>query len=784
MFETYHRMKNTVDVSFDDFFTDSPVHVTKGEPKPRRTLSMVAKNLGVFMLVAALCGTLTSVWPILALSQGVQAAEPIAEYWKSLPENLEDIEIGQKNTLLDINGTPYAEVWSENRTTLTSLDQVSDYAKKGLISTEDKDFYKHKGFSLKGTARAAMSSSGGGSGITQQLVKNLQFFNLAGRDKKDQAVEATIGRKVRELKLALGYEKKHTKNEILLTYFNTVAFGGPNTYSIETAAQYYFGKPAKDLDLAESAVLVGSVQNPSRFNLDNTEDSKTDYKARQKDVLDRMVTEGYITQADADKAYGEELNLVYKSTSNGNCTSSRYPYYCEYVMGYLSKSPKLGETQEERDAILRKGGLQIHTYLDPNAMGIVDAQLKQDYGTDNHLAAPTAVVQPGTGGVLAMGSNRDYGTGPGQTTVNLPLHATGTGSVYKMITLAAALHEGYTESDLAFSSRCPLVDSRYDAPDGGITNSDSCSLQGGYMDYRTATALSSNTWFSELEIKVGVEKVKEFSASVGLSAPDNITSRSLAYTLGVTENSEVAMAAAFATFSNGGIYCPPSPVSTFSYADGTSPVVPDTYDPKTDSCRRVLSEKDSGVVLKAMRANVSGEIPNAFGNKFNTSGYTTVAKSGTNQLYNSTWAVLSGNFSVFSNIYDPVDFTEGMDPTTYRGSQYRWWDHVIGYTGRDIMTSLLNTEGYKPLKFDSSDDTMTEVPVESRDFVTIPSVIGMEPAQAMATLNSLGFPAHLSKEKKPAPDGYQSGVIVEQNLTPGTQLPVGSKKEIIIYQSK
>ena len=137
MFETYHRMKNTVDVSFDDFFTDSPVHVTKGEPKPRRPLSMVAKNLGVFMLIAALCGTLTSVWPILALSQGVQAAEPIAEYWKSLPENLEDIEIGQKNTLLDINGTPYAEVRSENRTTLTSLDQVSDYAKKGLIATED-----------------------------------------------------------------------------------------------------------------------------------------------------------------------------------------------------------------------------------------------------------------------------------------------------------------------------------------------------------------------------------------------------------------------------------------------------------------------------------------------------------------------------------------------------------------------------------------------------------------------------------------------------------------------
>ena len=777
-------MKNATDVTIDEFFNDTTVKVTQDPKQARRNLSTILQKLGVFFIVSSLCGALLSVWPVLALSQGAQIAEPVAEYWKGLPENLEDVEIGQRNTLLDINGTPFAEVWSENRTALTSLDQISKYAKQGLIATEDKDFYKHKGFSISGTARAALSNSGGGSGITQQLVKNLQFFNMAGRDKQGQAVEATVGRKVRELKLAMGYEKKHSKDEILLTYFNTVAFGSPSTYSIETASQYFFGKPASELDLAESAVLVGSVQNPSRFDLNNTEDSKSHYKARQKDVLGRMVAEGYITQTEADNAYNEELKLVYQSTSNGNCTSSKYPYYCEYVMSYLLQSPKLGETQEERSAILRKGGLHIRTYLDPNAMNIVESQLKQDYGVDNHLAAPTAVVQPGTGGVLAMASNRDYGTGEGQTTVNLPLHATGTGSVYKMFTLAAALHEGFTESDLAFSSRCPLVDSRYDTPDGGITNSDSCALQGGYMDYKRATALSSNTWFAELEIKVGVEKVKDFSKSVGLDAPDTITSRSLAYTLGVTENSTVNMAAAFATFSNGGVYCPPTPVSSFTYADGTSPVVPDTYDPKSDSCRRVLSEKDSGVVLKAMRANVSGEIPNAFGNKFNVPGYDTVAKSGTNQLYNSTWAVLSGNFSVFSNIYDPVDFTEGMDPTTYRGSSYRWWDHVIGYTGRDIMSSLLSTEGYKPLNYNSNDDSMTEVPVETRNFVTIPSVIGMEPAQAMSVLNSLGFQAHLSKEKKNAPEGYQSGVIVEQNLTPGTQLPVGSKKEIIIYESK
>ena len=365
LLDNYHRMKNAVDVGVDDFFAGSPIAVSQ-DKKVSRTrgghLTYVMRNIGVFVLVSCLAGALMSVWPVMALSGTAQVVEPAAEYWKSLPENLDDIEIGQRNTLYDVNGNKFAEVWSENRTTLTDLNQISDYAKKGLIATEDKEFYKHKGFSLRGTARAALSS-GGGSGITQQLVKNLQFYNLAGREKQGQAVEATVSRKVRELKLAMGYEKHHSKNEILLTYFNTVAFGSPTTYSIETASQYFFGKSAKDLDLAESAVLVGSVQNPAKFNLNDPDAFKDNYKSRQKDVLSRMVSEGYITQKDADAAYSEDLKLVYSKSSNGNCTSSAYPYYCEYVMDFLSKSPRLGETQEERNVILQKGGLHIHTWI-------------------------------------------------------------------------------------------------------------------------------------------------------------------------------------------------------------------------------------------------------------------------------------------------------------------------------------------------------------------------------------------------------------------------------------
>lgn len=781
----HRKYRNAKDVSISEMlsssgFTDD--RITKVQVSEKAlTKTRVFQSAVVFLVMSVIGGMFFSIVPLYAMGQAAGVAAPVADYWKSLPDELGEMAIAQKNTLYDKNGNVFAQVWSENRTELQSLDQISDYAKNGLIATEDKTFYNHHGIDLKGTARAALSGSGGGSGITQQLVKNLQFYNLAGKDKKEAAVESTISRKIQELKYALKYEKEHTKDEILLAYFNTVAFGGPNTYSIETAAQYFFGKSAKDLSLAESAVLVGSVQNPTFYNL-NKPENKDAYKSRQKIVLDRMVAEKFVTQEEADKAYNEELNLVFKQGSSGNCTSSAYPFYCEYVMQYLSSSPRLGETQEERDAVIQKGGLQIHTYLDPNAMSIVENQLKTDYGTTNRLVSPTAVVEPGTGGVLAMASNRDYGEGEGQTTINLPLHPTGTGSVYKMFTLAAALRNGFKEKDLEFSSRCPLYDNRFDMPPGGVKNSSSCALQGGFMDYKKATALSSNTWFTELEIKVGVDKVKEFSSEVGLSAPDSISSRSISYTLGVTENSTVSMAAAFATFANSGIYCPPTPVSSYEYSDGSQPAVPETYDPSQDSCRRVLSPHDAGIVLKAMRANVSGEIPNAFGLDF-ANKYETAAKSGTNQLYNSTWAVLSGNFSVFSNLYNPTEINDGIDYARYRGRSTRWFDHVIGYSGRDIMNQLLDSEGFKPLAFDSSDTSFKEVPVEKKAYFTVPSVKGMTAEEALATLKPLGIKSYVSKTRKTSPSGYPDGVIVEQSIDPGTQLPVGSKKELILYQN-
>lgn len=778
--------KNTKDkediqkVSLRELFVDS---VTEEMESPNKSkFKGVSKGVAALAVFSILSGLLFSVYPIMAISGAAQVANPIADFWKSLPSELEDVSIAQRNIFYDKDGNEFAQTWAEDRVTLTSVDSISKYAKQGLIATEDKRFYEHGGIDVIGTARAAVAGTGGGSGITQQLVKNLQFYNQAGQDRKAYATEHSLNRKFRELKLAIEYENTHTKDEIVLNYFNTVAFGSPTTYSIETASQYFFGKSAKDLDLAESSALVGSANNPSLFNM-NDPDSEANWKERQGIVLDRMTTEGYITAEEAKAATAQPLALI-KKKATGNCTSSKYPFYCEYALDYLANSPKLGETPEERAAVIAKGGLRIKTYLDPKATSIADARLEKDFGNLNRVVAPVAIVQPGTGGVQAMAVNRNYGDGEGETTIPVPSTPAATGSTYKMVALAAALNSGYTEKDLSFASSCPLAPAGFDAPPGGFTNSVSCGLQGGFMDYKKATALSSNTWYVTLATKIGMSKIFDMSRQMNLNVPANISERSLSFVLGPVENSPVNMAAAYATFANDGIFCPATPIESYSYEDGSVPSTPDTYKPEDDSCKRVISPYAASTVLKAMRANTfEGEVAGAFGTQSRVPGYDVVGKSGTNQTYNFAQGHVGKNYSLFIDIYDMDKLTNGVyGNTSYKGTFGNL--QMAGLEASDIMKEILAGTPNAPLNFNSTDTTLAPVTLDDRDFFTIPSTVGMKPAEALSAMSALGIPAHLSKETRLAPEGFPPGVVVEQTPAAGTELPSGTRKEVILYVSE
>jgi membrane peptidoglycan carboxypeptidase len=757
---------------------------TEVKDNKRPKLKKVSSSITV-LAIGCIMGMVGLIFPMIGLSGAAMVSEPFAEAWKAIPSELEDIAIAERTVFYDKTGAPFAELWDENRIELETLDEINSHSKEALINTEDKRFYEHNGFDFLGTLRAAATRHGGGSGITQQLIKNLLFYNLLGKEgSKESATEQTLDRKLQELKLAMEYEKKYTKDEILLKYFNTVSFGSPTVYGIETASRYFFNKPAKDLTLAESTALVGTAQNPVKYNMKNPE-AKPFWTKRQKQVLDRMVAEKTITQAEAEKAKNTELVFSIQESSTGNCHSSKYPMYCEYTLEYLSKSPRLGETQEERDTIIARGGLQVTTHLDPVALETAERILKEGYGTTNRIVAPTAIVEPGTGGVLAIAQNRDWGVGEGRTELIAPNIPSGEGSTYKIFTLAAALNEGKTEEDLTFGSECPLQPGPdYDSPPGGFKNSNSCGLQGGVLDYKQATAFSSNTWYITLEMDIGVEAVKEFSRSVGLSAPDYMGPRSLAYTLGVVGNSPINLAAATATFANKGVYCPATPVVKISYSDGSVPAIPDTYNPELDSCRAVMSPHNAGVVLKAMRANVSGEVPGAFGLAGNIAGHDSGGKSGTNQEQNVAWIHITGRYSVFTNTYDMDRPANGVNGVWFRGYSRRWSDNTARQSASDILRELLAGKPNAPLAFDETDTTFDKTPLNESDFFTVPSVAGLPPEQAVSILQSVGIITNVSKEFKPLPAGYSQGVVVQQSIAAGEKLAKGTKKEIILFLGK
>jgi membrane peptidoglycan carboxypeptidase len=243
--------------------------------------------------------------------------------------------------ILDRNGNLLYRIYEDENRTLIALPIVSQYLKDATIAIEDQNFYKHMGFSFKGIFRAVLRNfSGetvqGGSTITQQLIKNRLLNN-----------EKTYRRKIRELLLSLIAERIYSKEQILEMYLNTVAYGG-STYGIEEASWRYFNKSAKDLSLAESALLAGLPQAPSTYTPFGS-NPELAYE-RQAEVLRRMVEDGYISQLQADQARQEKLVF------NQDRIDIQAPHFVMYVRKLLAL--KYGED------VVSKGGLEVRTTLD------------------------------------------------------------------------------------------------------------------------------------------------------------------------------------------------------------------------------------------------------------------------------------------------------------------------------------------------------------------------------------------------------------------------------------
>ena len=402
------------------------------EKKPGKKLLAVKKaaDLTGDVITGTIGGALKVIGTVLLilLVAGMMFACVFAYYVKtcltpSFDLSLEDMKLNESSTLwYQDAGGEWRELATlsgkEGKRVWVDYEELPWYLEKALVSIEDKRFYEHKGVDWYRTAGAfvtmfaKMDTSYGGSTITQQLIKN-----LTGKD------DVTIQRKLTEIFGALELEKKYDKQEIVEWYLNAVCFG-QGCYGVQTAAQTYFGKDAKDLTMAEAAAIVGITNLPTYYDPFYNEQNN---KERQETILREMYEQGYINYQQYKDAVAEEL--VFTRTPGEEVTQNIFSYYPEVVIDdVINDLMQLkGISKETAQTLLYTGGYNVYTCLDVNVQNTIDAiytdldAIPNTWGSDQQLQSGIVVMDPYDGRILGLSG------GVGEKTRNFPLNrATGT----------------------------------------------------------------------------------------------------------------------------------------------------------------------------------------------------------------------------------------------------------------------------------------------------------------------------------------------------------------------
>lgn len=436
--------------------------------------------------------------------------------------------------ILDRNGKLLYEVYSQYKRTPVSLATIPLTVQQATIAIEDKNFYHHHGIDLTGVVRSAFNALvkgkrlAGGSTITQQLVKNSLLSDT----------NRTVTRKVKEAILAIVTELTYSKSQILELYLNYTPYGG-TTYGIESAANTYFGKNVKSLDLAESALLAGLPQSPTRYSPFGAHPEFA--INRQGEVLRRMVEDKYITQAQADQAKSEKLIFAKKNIA------LNAPHFSLMVRDALVQ--KYGEDK------VNLGGLRVTTTLDLDLQQYFEASLAAEMKKIAKLKisnGAAVVTKPNTGEIIALIGSKDYFNDEIDGQVNITTSFRQPGSSIKPINYAVALLKGWPASmtylDLPtcfnVSGQRQYCPKNYDGTFRGP------------VSMRQALASSYNIPAVKQLALNGIDSFIATASAMGISTWTNPANYGLSLTLGGGEVTMLDMAKAFGTFANSGVTVP------------------------------------------------------------------------------------------------------------------------------------------------------------------------------------------------------------------------------------
>ncbi len=405
-----------------------------------------------------------------------------------------------------------------------SLDDISPYLIEATINTEDKNFYKHIGFDYLRILKALVvnitsgTTSQGASTITQQYAKNL-FLDF----------DKTWKRKWDEMWYTIEIESHYSKDEILEGYLNTINYGH-GKYGIETASKYYFGKSAKDLTLAEAAMLTGIPKSPSNYSPFVNLEKATQ---RQQMILKNMYDDGIISEAEYNKALDEELKFA--GVENEDELES-IMYYQDAVVEELKSLKEIPES------FLETGGLKVYTSLDIEAQKELEDTVKNTMPSGD-LETASVMMDPNNGRVIALVGGKDYSKSEFNRATDARRQV---GSTMKAFLYYAALENGFTASTTFTSEETTFT----------FNNDQTYSPQnynGTYgnkpISMATAIAYSENIYAVKTHMFLGEEALVDMAKRLGITAKlDEVPSLAL----GTSEISMLEMAGAYSAFANSG----------------------------------------------------------------------------------------------------------------------------------------------------------------------------------------------------------------------------------------
>jgi penicillin-binding protein 1A len=560
----------------------------------RRRDKVVARRFAIFVTLAVICGSIAAVVAAAFTSaNGVLNNCDLA--------SLKPVSIGQNSFVYAADGSLLGAIPAERNRQPVTLEGMSKWVTEATVAVEDRRFYEHAGLDYEGIVRAAVKNleSGhvvqGGSTITQQLVRNLYIGN-----------ERSLERKITEACLARKVEKSHTKDWILTGYLNQVYFGN-HAYGVEAAAQTYFAKPARDLNIVEAALIAGMPQAPSVYDPFQRPNEAV---RRRNEVLGAMLSANYIDRAQYDEAVSSPLKL----TRGHIYTKIREPFFFSYVREELIT--KYGANT------VRGGGLKVYTTIVPRFQKLAARAIKDTLYYPNDPAAAIVSINPKNGAIRAMTA-----VTPGKKHTQFNLAAQGrrqAGSSFKPFVLTEAIREGIDPDKTMYLS-APF----HWQPDPYSEPWDVSTYGGDYSGPSTitqATLRSDNTVYARLTLDVGPEKVVQTAHRMGIT-----TKLEPVASVGLGSNSVgvLEMAVAYATIAARGVRSEPMAIRKVVLPNGKVDAGAGWGHPKR---KRVLSDGVAYQVAKILKMNIqSGTGTGA------NPGFPAGGKTGTTEDWGDAW---------------------------------------------------------------------------------------------------------------------------------------------------